>query len=72
MTADPDEQVRRLVAYRGIDEPDARRRVGSQPMTPAKLSRADTVLDNTGEIMSLHRQIDLAWDTLNPGRLPIN
>lgn len=59
-----DEAVRRLVAHRGFDEQDARRRVAAQVTREERLAKADFVIDNSGGIGDLEPQVDRCWDWL--------
>lgn len=51
-------RVQRLVARRGIDEAEARRRIAAQTPPEKKLALADWVIDNSGEIDALHARVD--------------
>lgn len=53
-----EERIRRLVAHRGIDAAEARRRMAAQTPPDAKLALADWVIDNSGTMEQLHAQID--------------
>ncbi|MCC6152737.1 MAG: dephospho-CoA kinase [Candidatus Hydrogenedentes bacterium] len=55
----PDDlRVERLVAHRGIDEAEARRRIAAQTPPENKLALADWVIDNSGGINALHARVD--------------
>lgn len=56
-----DEQVRRLVAYRGFSEEDARARMGRQASRRDRLAKADFVIDNSGTPTDLEIQVDRLW-----------
>jgi dephospho-CoA kinase len=56
--------VRRLVEGRGMDEADARRRIAAQVSRADRLAAADVVIDNSGSVADLRRQVDAAWDDL--------
>lgn len=56
--------VTRLVEQRGMDEADARARVGSQISREQRLSTATNVIDNSGDRESLERQVDALWSEL--------
>ncbi|MDN6619492.1 MAG: dephospho-CoA kinase, partial [Corynebacterium variabile] len=61
----PDElRIRRLVAYRGLDEEDARRRIAAQISRETRLAAADVVLDNSQDVASLVSQVDEFWARL--------
>jgi dephospho-CoA kinase len=56
-----DVAVARLVAYRGMNEADARARVGRQATREERLAVADRVIDNSGDPESLSAQVDDVW-----------
>jgi dephospho-CoA kinase len=58
-----DVRLDRLVE-RGMDIEDARRRMASQASREERLSVADTVIDNSGDLSSLSRQVDRLWELL--------
>lgn len=60
--AEPEQQVARLVATRGLTEEEARQRLAAQPPQEAKEARAHWVVDNTGSLEATHRQIEAAWE----------
>lgn len=51
-------RIARLVASRGVDEADARRRIAAQIGDEERLAAADVVLDNSGTPELLRRQVD--------------
>lgn len=59
-----DVAVRRLVEGRGMDEPDARRRIAAQVSRAERLAAADVVIDNSGSREDLARQVDAVWARL--------
>ena len=59
---DPDVAVERLIAYRGFDETDARNRIANQASRDERLTLADFVVDNGGDLDRLEREVDRAWD----------
>lgn len=59
-----DTAVDRLVAFRGMDEADARKRIVSQIDREDRLAKATHVVDNAGDIDQLRAQIDRLWDQL--------
>jgi dephospho-CoA kinase len=61
---DPDTQVRRLVEQRGMTEADARARMATQATREERLAVADHVIDNTGDLDHLDRQVREAWAKL--------
>ncbi len=58
---DPDVAVRRLVADRGMSEPDARARMARQASRTERRARADQVIDNSGTVVDLRREVDEVW-----------
>ena len=56
--------VERLVDQRGMDESDARARIGSQISREERLSTATHVIDNGGDRASLTAQVDDLWEQL--------
>ena len=56
--------VGRLVEGRGMDEADARRRIAAQVSRADRLAAADVVIDNSGSVADLSRQVDAAWVSL--------
>ncbi len=60
--ADPDLTVERLVASRGFDEADARARIANQASREDRIAVADWVIDNSGDLAALERNIDQAWE----------
>ena len=58
---DPEVAVERLVAQRGFSEADARARMARQATREERLAKADLVLDNSGTLEDLARQIDALW-----------
>ena len=54
--------VRRLVEGRGMDEVDARRRIAAQVSRADRLAAADVVIDNSGSVADLRRQLAEAVD----------
>ena len=58
---DPDVAVERLVEQRGLREDDARARIAHQASREERRARADQVIDNSGTLEDLRRQVDDAW-----------
>lgn len=56
-----DTAVARLVEFRGFAESDARARVANQASRETRLAIADKVVDNSGDLGSLERQLDDVW-----------
>jgi dephospho-CoA kinase len=56
--------VERLVEQRGMDEDDARARIASQVSREQRVETATHVLDNSGDVDALGRQVDQLWAEL--------
>lgn len=56
-----DETVRRLTAYRGITEADARARIAAQMPREERRAVADVVIDNSGPVEELAAQLEALW-----------
>jgi dephospho-CoA kinase len=56
-----DVAVERLVAFRGMDEHDARKRVASQIGRDERLARATHVVDNSGDLDQLRDEVGRLW-----------
>ena len=63
-TCSPEEQVRRLMHSRGLNEADARARVAAQNSQADKIARADVVIDTSGPLDQTEMQIRTAWNRL--------
>jgi len=61
---DPEVALRRLVDQRGMREDDARSRMARQASREERLAKADHVLDNSGSLEQLERQVDELWERL--------
>jgi dephospho-CoA kinase len=63
LVVDVDEEVAvdRLVRYRGFDPDDARARMARQATRDERRAKADRVIDNSGDLEHLRRQVDEAW-----------
>jgi dephospho-CoA kinase len=59
---DPETAISRLVSHRKMNKDDARKRMSSQATREQRLSVADRVIDNNGELSELQAQIDDLWD----------
>lgn len=57
-------RVQRLVAFRGIEEQDARNRIARQMSDAARLEKADVVIDNSRSLSELEPQIETLWERL--------
>src|SRR5829696_1075530 len=60
--------VQRLVEARGMEEADARARIGKQITREERVALADRVIDNSGDRAALEAQVDDVWDWVR--RLP--
>ena len=67
VTCDPAQQIERLMRRNGLTQEDAERRVAAQPLAQAMLSRADTVIDNSGVPAATRARVDAAWQSLPTG-----
>jgi len=56
-------QVERLAA-KGVGSEDARNRIAAQLAPEKRLARADVVIDNSGSLEDLGRQVDKLWEEL--------
>ena len=64
VSALPETQVARSVA-RGMDEADARARLGAQLPLDERARAADVLLDNEGSIEELEDEVDVLWRDLS-------
>ncbi|MDQ1401861.1 MAG: dephospho-CoA kinase, partial [Actinomycetota bacterium] len=53
--------LQRLVAERGMDPDDVRRRMAAQASREERLARADLVIDNSGDEGALDDEVARAW-----------
>jgi dephospho-CoA kinase len=60
-----DVAVARLVAYRNMVEDDARARIAKQASREARRAIADRVIDNSGDMEALARQVEAAWEWMS-------
>jgi dephospho-CoA kinase len=68
-----DVAVRRLVAGRGMEEADVRRRIAAQASRADRLAAADLVIDNGGSPQQLAAEVDRVWGLLdNPGTIGLS
>ena len=58
---DPEVAVQRLVGSRGMREDDVRARMARQATREERRARADRVVDNSGDLDDLARQVDDLW-----------
>jgi len=64
VTADEATQFRRLVQERGMSEPEARKRMAAQSPQAEKIKRATHIIDNSGALNDLDRQLEALWERL--------
>lgn len=57
----PQIQLRRLMETRGLSEAEARLRLEAQPPLDAKREAATEIIDNSGSLDDLRRQVTAAW-----------
>ncbi len=60
----PELQVERLVSQRGMAADQARARMGAQATRQQRLAVADVVIDNSGSLADLDRQVAEVWAEL--------
>ena len=65
VTSRPTTQMKRLTDVRGMDEAEARNRMGAQSSQAEKVAKADHVIDNDGTLDELNTQLDRLWDSVN-------
>jgi len=61
VTAPEDVQIARLMDYRGMTEREARSRMRSQTPQEWKAARADVVIVNDSDLLTLEQQVTEAW-----------
>lgn len=57
-----DEQVRRVIARSGLSAEQVRAIMATQATRKTRLAAADDIVDNSGDLAALHRQIDALHD----------
>jgi dephospho-CoA kinase len=65
VAADEERRVARVMAARGLTEPEARKRMAAQATDEQRTEVADVVLDNDGTPEELQRQVDVLWADLS-------
>ncbi|PRQ11240.1 dephospho-CoA kinase [Corynebacterium sp. 13CS0277] len=70
VAVDPEERVRRLVAHRGLEPEDARRRIAQQVSEEERRAAADVIIDNHGTLEELRAQVEQCAAQL-PARLGV-
>jgi len=61
----PEQQMERLMRYRGLSAEEARARLAAQSPQAEKLARADVVIDTSGDLHETRRQVMAAWEMAN-------
>lgn len=64
VVAEPEEQVRRALVYRGMPVEETQRRMGMQSPQASKMNQADVVISNDGSLEELYQQLDRIWGGL--------
>ena len=62
---DPETQLQRLQARNGLSREDAESRLAAQSSREERLAAADHVLDNSGPLHELERQVDDLWHKIS-------
>lgn len=63
----PDTQKQRLMERRGLSEAEAEARILAQSPIRERLHFADVIIENSGSLTTLERQVRLAWRNLFAG-----
>jgi len=61
---DPKEQLKRLMARDRLSETEAQQRIAAQMSQDKKLARADYVIDNSGSVSAMLKQLEILWPKL--------
>lgn len=69
VTCPEEEQLRRLMEYRGLSREEALLRIRAQPPQEEKVARADVVIDNSGRPEEARAQVRAAWAAVQRRRL---
>jgi dephospho-CoA kinase len=64
-------RLERIVRDRGLQEGDAMDMIASQMPADLKRARADWVIENTGSLEDLEREVDRLWDKLAKDGAPL-
>jgi len=64
VSADVEEQIRRMIDHRDLQEDAARSRISAQAAPEKKLAAADYVIDNRGSLEDLERSVETLWQDL--------
>lgn len=57
--------LERLVSHRGFSVEDAKARMSNQASREERLAKADFVIDNSGTLEDLDREVDRCWTWMN-------
>ncbi len=72
ITSPVDQQVERLMRDRGMSRAAAEARMATQSPQSFKVSQADVVLDNSGALADLDKQVEAAWQNLVNARTRVS
>lgn len=61
VSAPEEQQIERVMRRDGLDEAQARARLAAQLPAEARLAKATFVVDNSGDLRALERNVDDAW-----------
>jgi dephospho-CoA kinase len=64
-------RLERLVTTRGLEETDAMNMIASQMPAELKRARADYVIENSGSLDDLERDVDALWSSLQRNAEPV-
>lgn len=64
VTCQPEQQLRRLMKKRGLNEEEARLRIEAQSPAAAKLELADVIINNSGTIEETWQQVRREWERI--------
>jgi dephospho-CoA kinase len=64
VTSPPEQQLERLVSQRGLSDTEARLQIEAQPAQAEKLARADVIIDNSGNLQDMERQVVTEWNNI--------
>jgi dephospho-CoA kinase len=64
VTSPRETQIERIISRNNVDRAEAERRIDAQPPQEEKVARADFVIDNSGALDDLERQVREAWERL--------
>lgn len=62
-------RLERMVATRGLEETDAMNMIAAQMPAELKRARADYVIENSGSLADLERDVDALWSSLQRNAL---